>query len=257
MEAVGLETQTDTATRDKLQAWHAPVEALAVPLFNWITGKAAQGTATKVWNQKIFNLVKVALESEWDVAELYSYIVSTLPNHVAKVGQKDAFGPEDLQELRDQAENGISQLSQPFWGCSHIVKDLHEVADILRVMDGKGAKWANVVKHVRERTGSLAFAPERAETVVHYTPRGGKTQTFTVGRASATRDDYKALLSQAAAMKEDNSVYWSAVERGYRTDNPAGMVDRRTKADRDQESLDIGRAIQNKISPEQIAALLK
>jgi hypothetical protein len=255
MEAV--DPITTTETRDKLEAFHAPVEALAEPLFNWITDKVAQGRAATAWNQKVFRLVRAALGKEWKIAELYSYIQSTLPNQVAKVGLEADFGPEMMQELRDQAENAISMLSQPFWGCSHIVEDLDEADDILRVMDGKGAKWANVVKYLRDRTGSLAFDPDRAETVVHYTPRGGTTQTFTVGQASATRDDHKALLEQATTIKEDNSRYWGAVEREYRSSFPAEMVDRRTKADRDKEALNLGRALLNKISTEEIGQLLK
>jgi hypothetical protein len=104
----------------------------------------------------------------------------------------------------------------------------------------------------------LAYDSERANVQVSFTPRGtDHAVTFTVEQAALTRDQHKAAVAQAETIKADNSPHWGAVMRQYRQENPCDMLDRRTRGDRDKEATELGRAILNKVSPEQIAALLK
>ena len=239
-----LETMTDQ------------VSTLAVPLYDRCIGKAGATKAEASWNQHVLTLVLWTLETGQSISELYSVLAEVLAARVAAVGRENGLGAEQLTDLRSLADNTVSQLNGPFWTIAHLVAE-GETVGILTVANSDGATWGAVKRHAADRVAALAFDPSRGKKTAHYTPKGtDHTVSVTVAQATETRDDYTEAVKLAESIKADSSPQWRAVQRQYRAENPAGMLDRRTKADRDRESLQTMRAIENKLSPEEIAALI-
>lgn len=247
---------TGTVTK-KLAAMQIGIASLAGPLYSFLTCKSTTGAASTAWNARVLELVAGMLERGTKLADLYATIQETLPSKVAAVGLEAGQNPEQLERLRDQAHNTVSQLNGPFWAIARVV--LEDGSDsILALANGEDATWSAVKRFAKDRVEDLAFDPSRGNVNVTYVPRGtDHAVTFTVEQAAQARDQYQAAMAQAGTIKADNSPNWGAVMRSYREENPCGMIDRRTRADRDKEATTLGRAILNKISPEDIKKLLK
>jgi len=239
-----------------LEAMSEQVSTLAVPLYDRCISKAGAAKAEASWNQHMLVLVIWTLEAGQSVSNLYSVLTEVLASRVATVGRENGLGAEQLKDLRELSENTISQLNGPFWTIAHLVAE-GATDSILAVANDDGATWGAVKRHAADRIAALAFDPSRGKKTVHYTPKGtDHAVSFTVAQATETRNDHTDAVALAESIKADNSPQWRAVQRQYRAENPAGMLDRRTKADRDRESVAIGRAIQNRLSPEEIASLI-
>ena len=239
-----------------LEAMSEQVSTLAVPLYDRCVSKAGAARVEASWNQHVLALVIWTLEAGESIGRLYSVLSEVLASRVATVGRENGLGTEQLKDLRELSENTISQLNGPFWTIAHLVAE-GEAVGILTVANSDDATWGAVKRHAADRIATLAFDPSRGSVTVHYTPKGtDHAVSFTVAQATETRDEHNAAVALAESIKADNSPQWRAVQRQYRSENPAGMLDRRTKADRDRESVAIGRAIQNKLSPEEIASLI-
>jgi hypothetical protein len=251
---------TTTATRKtvkKLTAMQQNLAGLSGLLYSFLMSKGATGAASTAWNEKVLELVVGTLERGDKLADLYATIQEILPHQVASVGLDAGADPELVGKLRDQADNTISQLNGPFW-VIEAVRACDGTDYILSLATNEDATWSTVRRFVKERVEELAYDSERANVQVSFTPRGtDHAVTFTVEQAALTRDQHKAAVAQAETIKADNSPHWGAVMRQYRQENPCDMLDRRTRGDRDKEATELGRAILNKVSPEQIAALLK
>ena len=239
-----------------LEAMQEQVSTLAVPLYDRCVSKAAAARIEASWNQHVLALIIWTLEAGQSVSDLYSVLSEVLSSRVATVGRENGLGAEQLVDLRSLADNTVSQLNGPFWTIAHLVAE-GETDSILTVANGDDATWGAVKRHAADRIAALAFDPSRGKVTVHYTPKGtDHAVSFLVAQATETRNDHTDAVALAESIKADNSPQWRAVQRQYRAENPAGMLDRRTKADRDRESVAIGRAIQNKLSPEEIASLI-
>ena len=239
-----------------LEAMSVQVSTLAAPLYDRCIGKVGATKAEASWNQHVLALVLWTLETGQSVSELYSVLAEVLAARVASIGRDKELGAEQLTDLRSLADNTVSQLNGPFWTIAHLVAE-GEAVGILTIANGDRATWGAVKRHAADRVAALAFDPSRGKKTVHYTPKGtDHAVSFTVAQATETRDDHAEAVALVESIKADSSPQWRAVQRQYRTENPAGMLDRRTKADRDRESLQTMRAIENKLSPEEIAALI-
>ena len=253
-----METTTATSnTVEKLATMQEDIAGLAAPLYSFLMSKSTTGTATTAWNAKVLELVAKTLEDGGSIAELHATLQEVLPVKVTRIALDDGQNSEQLQTLREQADNTVSQMNGPCW---HVeaVRANDGAAAILTLATSEGATWSTVKRFAKERVEELAYDPERRNVPISYTPRGtDHAVSFTVEQAAQTRDQHRAALAQAETIKADNSPRWGAVMRQYREENPCGMVDRRTRGDRDKEATELGRAILNKISPEDIKKLLK
>jgi len=250
-----VRARTETRTTKLLESIQTASEALVMPLYEVCMSVPQAQRISATFNASVLTFVVWALEQEVAVSAIYSVIAETLAQRVANVGRDNGLGAEQITELREQADNRVSQLNGPFWTVALTV-ELETAKHILAVADEDGT-WSAVRGFTRSRVESLMFDPSRAKTLVHHTPKGsGKEVSFTVADAIASRDAYAEAVALADSIKAENSARWSAVSRRFRADNPAGMLDKRTQADRDKEYASVGEAIMAKHSPEEIAKLL-
>ena len=255
-----MATKTDlarskTRTTKLLESIQTASNALVMPLFELCTKVPEAQRISATWNASVLTFVVWALEQEVAVSAIYSVIAETLAQKVANVGRENGLGAEEITALRERADNTVSQLNGPFWTVALTV-ELETAKHILAVADEDGT-WSAVRGFARSRVESLAFDPSRGKTLVHYTPKGSaKEVSFSVADAIASRSAHSEAVALADSIKAENSARWSAVSRRFRADNPAGMLDKRTQADRDKEYASVGEAIMAKHSPEQIAKLV-
>ncbi len=189
------------------------------------------------WNQSVLDFVTWGLSLDISLPAMYDVLAETLATKVSAIGRDAGLGAEELQELRDSADNTVSQLNGPFWHVAYVLET--DGADsFAAVVADQATSWSAVKRFVTDRVADIAFAPERFAVACSYTPRGtDHSVTFTVEQAAKKRDAYEAARSKADSIKEDWAPNWRAVLRQIRSENPCGMLDKRTKADR--EAVDV------------------
>jgi hypothetical protein len=259
-EVEPMATKTDrarsqTRTTKLLESIQTASTELVMPLYEMCMSVPQAQRISATWNASVLAFVVWALEQGVAVSAIYSVIAETLAQRVANVGRDDGLGAEQITALRERADNTVSQLNGPFWTVALTV-ELETAKHILAVADEDGT-WSAVRGFARSRVESLAFDPSRGKTLVHYTPKGSaKEVSFSVTDAIASRDAYAEAVALADSIKAENSARWSAVSRRFRADNPAGMLDKRTQADRDKEYASVGAAVMAVMSQEEIAKLV-
>ena len=228
---------------------------LAEPLFRLCVAKGKAAKVEGSWNAEVLSLVAWALTEGIPMGAIYSVMEETLAVQVSRLGVDEGLGAEDLVALRELADNRISQMNGPFY-CVAIVSKLESATSILTVANSDKATWSKVKGFVSGRVESMAFDPSRGSKTCHYTPKGtDRAVSFTVAQATKTRDQHTAAIKKADAIKADNSRAWSAVKRQFRAENPAGMVDGRTRADREAVALQLGLKVMATFSNEEIAKI--
>jgi hypothetical protein len=250
-----VRARTETRTTKLLESIQTASEALVMPLYEVCMSVPQAQRISATWNASVLAFVVWALENKVAVSAIYSVIAETLAQKVANVGRDNGLGAEQITELRERADNTVSQLNGPFWTVALTV-ELETAKHILAVADEDGT-WSAVRGFARSRVESLAFDPSRGKTLVHHTPKGStKEVSFSVADAIASRDAHAEAVALADSIKAENSARWSAVSRRFRADNPAGMLDKRTQADRDKEYASVGAAVMAVLSQDEIDKLV-
>lgn len=241
---------------DTLEIFQDQVTTLTDPLFWLLTYKPIGRKAEKSWQNSVLRVVTWALEATQSIPQMYTVLAEVLASKVATKAREEGYTDEEIRDLREGSDNTISQLNGPFWAIARTV-EVDGSEGILAEATAENATFAKVKKYAVDRTNEMAFDPERGEIEVTFTPRNAKAVTFTVASAIKTRENHTTLVAKAEVVKADNATEWRKVVSHYRDENPAGMVDRRTNADRDREALEIGRAVMDKMSPAEMSKLLK
>jgi len=233
-------------------------EALGTALYNRcrIMPQAAQ--IGKTWNESVIDFVRWGLSLDVSMSAMYSVLADTMATKVARIGRDDGLEGEALSELRETADNTISQLNGPFWRCAFIIEHDGPVNGLFTVMNEDGATWSAVNRYATDRIAEIAYDPSRHDVNVSYTPTGSDhAVTFSVGQASDKRDERDAAQAVADSIKTDWSPNWRAVLRDIRNENPCGMIDKRTKADRDKIDAKVGAHLLAQLSDEDLAKYRK
>jgi len=242
---------------DTLEILREKITPLARSMFFAIRAKPGAARAESNYQRDALEAVTWALEVGQSMPELYSVLGEITGSLVATVAREKGLTSEEVRETREISENRVSQLNGPFWSIARTI-EVEGPEGILAEATAENATFAKVKKYAVDRTGEMAFDPKRGEVEITFTPRGtDHAVTFTVASAIKTREKHTALVTKAATVKADNATEWRKVVSHYRNENPAGMVDRRTNADRNREALEIGRAVMDKMSPAQMSELLK
>tara|TARA_R110000737_G_C14514343_1_gene474222 strand:- start:70 stop:822 length:753 start_codon:yes stop_codon:yes gene_type:complete len=250
MDTTTIEIPDAIATLDGM---NVEVDKLAQPLLERLT---ARGKATKSelsWNETVLGLVAWAVESEESIGDLYDLISEVLTARVVRLGKDKGLDDEALKRIEKLSANTISQLNGQLYAVACTL-ELDGVEGIQETIEEEGSTWGSLKKYTAGRVESFAFANSRHGVNVSYTPQGSDhAVTFTVGKASDSRNKHAKAVKVAETLKAENGPHWSAVLRQFRSENPAGMIDRRNKSD----DLALGQAIRRKLDPMQIADLLK
>ena len=242
---------------DTLGIFQDQAAILALPLLEAVELKPKAARVERSWQDSVLGVVTWALEATQSIPQLYAVLAEVLASKVATLAREKGYTDEEIRDLRERSDNTISQLNRPFWAIARTV-EVDGPEGILAVATDGNATFGKVKKFAVDRTDSMAFDPKRGEVEITFTPRGtDHAVTFTVASAIKTREKHTALVAKADVIKADNATEWRKVVSHYRNENPAGMVDRRTNADRDREALEIGRAVMDKMSPAQMSELLK
>ena len=242
---------------DTLEILRGKITPMARSMFFAIRAKPGATRTEGNYQRDVLEAVTWALEVGQSMPALYSLLGEIMGSLVATVARKEGLTPEEVTETRKISENRISQLNGVFWSISRTI-EVEGSRGLLAEATADNATFGKVKKYAVDRTGEMAFDPERGSVDVTFTPRGtDHAVTFKVASAIKTRNQHTALVAKADVIKADNATEWRKVISHYRNENPAGMVDRRTNADRDKEALEIGRAVMDKMSPAEMSQLLK
>ena len=229
-------------------------EALAPALYHRCRIKPGAARVETTWNASVLGFVRWGLDLGVSMSALYSVLADTLATKVARIGREDGLGEEEVSELRESAENTISQLNGPFWHIAFILDHDGPVNGLFTVMNENDVTWSAVKRFATDRVADIAYDPDRFAVKVSYTPTGSDhAVTFTVEQASDKRDDRDDAQAIADKIKTDWSPNWRAVLRQIRSENPCGMIDKRTKADRNKIDTAIGAHLVSKLSAEALA----
>lgn len=205
---------------------------LAPVLYDRCRIKPGAARSEASWNQHVLDFVTWGLGLKIGLPAMYDVLAETLATKVSAIGRDAGLGAEELQELRDSADNTVSQLNGPFWQIAYCL-ETDGTESFLAVALGDKATWSAVKRFVADRVADIAYAPERFTVSCSYTPKGtDHAVTFTVKQAAEKRNDYEAAQAIADRIKEDWSPNWRAVLRQIRNENTCGMIDKRTKGDR-------------------------
>ena len=229
-------------------------EALAPALYHRCRIKPGAARVETTWNASVLGFVRWGLGLGVSMGALYSVLADTLATKVARIGRDDGLGEEEVAELREAADNTISQLNGPFWHVAFVIDHDGPVNGLFTVMNENDATWSAVRRFATERVADIAYDPERFAVNVSYTPTGSDhAVTFTVEQASDKRDERDSALAIADKIKTNWSPNWRAVLRQIRSENPCGMIDKRTKADREKIDVKIGAHLFSQLSDAEVA----
>jgi len=249
----------DVGGEELLVAIQEHTTELVVPLYNHHSAKPVADKAKRSWNDSVLAIVKWALRAGVALNTVYDTISETLATRVAAIGRDadDPLGAEQLIALRALVENTVSQLNGPFYRMAQIVR-LETAVNLLATIGENDATVGKLNSFAKEKIDNLAFHDSRGAIVCSYTPKGSdKEISFTVAQAAKSRAKYLDLVAKAKGVKEANGRQWSAVQRKYRADNPAGMLDRRTKAEQHKIFTAVGAHVmaQGSITAEELAII--
>jgi hypothetical protein len=223
-----------TLVAETLEAIESPntvLDRLAKALFTRCTTSGPAQAADQSWNATVLQEVIDAT----DTAGLYSDIADRLSKRTIRLGEEKGLTPDRLAKVQELVANTVSQLNGPFWAISWVRMSSEGATAFLAEATKEGATWGSAKRFARERAQVAAFHPDRGGVECSYTPTGTDQEIrFKVSKASKDRDRWTDTVETAAAIKADSSSQWSAVERQFRAQNPAGMQDARSVAEREK-----------------------
>ena len=245
----------DLSGEELLVAIQEQATDLVVPLYNHHSAKPIADLAKRSWNDSVLAIVGWALQAGVALNTVYDTISETLANKVAAVGREAKLGAEQLVTLRALVDNTVSQLNGPFYRMARIF-EVETAVNLLAEIGRENDTIGKLKTFIATKIEDLAFHEDRGKIECSYTPKGSdKVVNFTVAQAAKTRQQYQDLVAKAKGVKDKNSRQWSAVSRKYRAEFPAGMVDARTKAERQKVFASVGERVmaQGSMTAEELA----
>ena len=223
--------EVDSEMIDDLEFYSSAVAALIEPAYNVSLSTGVAKEDNRAWNESVLDQLIAVIDTERSVAELYATIKTKLAAGVASFGETKALGAGELSALRSIVETRVSKLYTPFYNLSRII-EVDDGSNEVRVAFTKdGSTWTSVARWAADRVMLVIFDPDNWEEgtkTVHFKVNG-VAHYMTVADATAKREEWRKAVEKAASLLKASSSAFSAVERQYRANHQAGMIDGRTK----------------------------
>ena len=230
-EVVVEVVELDSETLDDLEFFSSLVDLMAEPAYNVAVSDGVAKEDNRAWNQSVLDQLLAVMEADKNVAELFATIKAKLAGVVAKIGNTRSLGADELIALRSIIETRVSRLYTPFYNISRIIEIDGNSDGVLVESTKDGSTWTSVAKWALERMALVTFNQENwaeGKRLVHFTVKGVE-RSISISDALGKRNEWVEAKEHAEDLKKASASTLSAVERQYRLNHPAGMVDGRTK----------------------------
>jgi len=237
-------------------------EGLSDLVYNMLTTSEPAKVTKTQWSNAVLALTVDVLDSQNDLHEqsfneLYSFMVSTIPNQVRTRAEEEGLSEEKQTELSEGALNKVQQCNDPFRNistCIHYDSECVLAIGLLEEATKEGATWNGVMKLASGHVDAFKYHEDRLDKVLHYTEGKGENKrdlSFVIRDCIAPRDKIAELEAQVKALKADWSSRFNAVTSDYRANEQAGLMqDNRTKAERNRIERRIADALYNGLTVE-------
>lgn len=246
--------ELDSETLDDLEFFCSLVDLMAEPAYNVAVSDGVAKEDNRAWNQSVLDQLLAVLEAGKSVAELFATIKAKLAGVVAKIGDARSLGADELSALRSIIETRVSRLYTPFYNISRIIEIDGNSDGVVVESTKDGSTWTSVAKWALGRMALVTFDPENwvEGELVHFTVKGME-RSISIPDALGKRNEWVEAKEHAEDLKKASASTLSAVERQYRLNHPAGMVDGRTK----EASVTISTVIQSGVEARAAASAFK
>ena len=223
--------EADSETLEDLEFFSSLVNLMAEPAYNVAVSDGVAKDDNRVWNQSVLEQLLAVLKEGKNVAKLYATIKTKLSGFVAVIGESKALGADELILLRSIIETRVSRLYTPFYNISRIIEIDGNSDGVVAESTKDDSTWTSVAKWALGRMALVTFDQENwpeGKRLVHFTVKGVE-RSISVSDALGKRNEWVEAKEHAEDLKKASASTLSAVERQYRLNHPAGMVDGRTK----------------------------
>ena len=225
--------EVDSEALDNLEFYASAVDALVEPAYNVAISTGVATKDNRAWNEAVLDQVMAVVNTGRNVSEFFATIKTKLAAGVASFGEmKGALGAGELTALRSIVEKArVSKLYTPFYNLSRIIEVDNGSDEVKAASTKDNATWTAVARWAAERVTLVMFDPDNWEDgtkTVHFNVKG-VAQSITVADATARRQEWRRAVEKAESLLKASSSAFTAVERQYRLNHPAGMIDGRTK----------------------------